>query len=320
MTLRRGGWRPSGPRRRVNPVRAVTTPGAGRGGLRVTDGSIALVLALRSGARARDRRRRVRSGAAGGLRGARRQRGGRADRPGLVAARRLRILGPVRAARPRRRQSRSVTPGDRTESGDATGTPCILAAGRGHAGAGLLERARTGCPSAAGTRRGTDLGLSVALAAFGTAAAGIVGLLVALLSQADPHGKQPLTARGLRSYSAAGHYIGVTPPVSPRRDPPPDRRQGRLRHECRGVQRPRSGRHRRHHLPPARLLGPHRPHPAVAGRRQGERVAAQVLLQGPRRAQDDQDAARRRPEARAGAGGLRVPARPRRRPQPRPSS
>ena len=81
-----------------------------------------------------------------------------------------------------------------------------------------------------------------------------------------------------------------------------------------------SGRHRRHHLPAARLLGPHRPHPPVPGRRQGERQPAPVLLPRPPRAQDDQDPARRGPQARAGAGRLRLPPRPGRRPQPRSSS
>ena len=64
-----------------------------------------------------------------------------------------------------------------------------------------------------------------------------------------------------------------------------------------------------HQLPPARLLGPHRPHPAVAGRRHRQRQPAPVLLPRPARAEGDQEAARRRHQPRVGAGGLRLPAR-----------
>ena len=66
---------------------------------------------------------------------------------------------------------------------------------------------------------------------------------------------------------------------------------------------------RRHHVPPARLLGPHRPDPAVDRRRQGQRHPAALLLPRPRRAQGHQEPARRRRLAADGPQGDRVPAR-----------
>ena len=73
---------------------------------------------------------------------------------------------------------------------------------------------------------------------------------------------------------------------------------------------------RRHHLPAARLLGPHRPGGPLDPRRRRFGLAAPLLLQGHARPEGREAPARRRGLAAEHPGGRRVPAPPRR-PRPR---
>ena len=64
-----------------------------------------------------------------------------------------------------------------------------------------------------------------------------------------------------------------------------------------------------HHLPAARLLGPHRPAASVDHRRHRQREPAPLLLQRRSRAEGDQAPARRRSQTAAGPPGRRMPPR-----------
>ena len=79
----------------------------------------------------------------------------------------------------------------------------------------------------------------------------------------------------------------------------------------RRVQRDAGGEDRRHHVPPAGLLGPDRPDPPVARRGHRRGQPAPLLLPRPARAARDQDPARRRHPPRVGARGVHLPPRAR---------
>jgi hypothetical protein len=70
---------------------------------------------------------------------------------------------------------------------------------------------------------------------------------------------------------------------------------------------------RRHHVPPARLLGPHRSRAPVGVRRERQRHPTPLLVPRPRRAEGHQEPARRRHLVAGRAQGDRVPARAARR-------
>ena len=85
-----------------------------------------------------------------------------------------------------------------------------------------------------------------------------------------------------------------------------------------GYRGPHGLQDRRHHVPPARLLGAHRPRPAVGVRRERQRHPTPLLVPRPRRAEGHQAPARRRHLVAGRAQGDRVPARAaRRRPRVR---
>ena len=115
---------------------------------------------------------------------------------------------------------------------------------------------------------------------------------------------------------AGSTKTAANPPELPDRDRAGRPRAGvgrRIRGRGARLRRTPGLQDRRHLVPPARLLGPHRPAAALARRRGGQRHPAALLVPRPRRAEGDQEPARRRPLAADRAQGDRVPARPPRR-------